>query len=285
MKAKRNLWARKRNTFTIGIVVVMIIVLAVSFVSFFKIEETKEEEEYKPYESMYNASRYFFRVFYPDDWDVNADSYGFLMNEETGLVLELFPLKIISATASPVGTGNTPNLTSTPSPTLKATASASASIDPRAGMERNNDITISFYYKEYDAVLDEMKQSSESSGATATPDVTPSNTVSSPSAEVKEAPVELGDLAQHIFDKFKSEHEEGYTYSVLKSYEGATVNFYSMSYNYIKDDINMSGEIYVAARAMSYYIIHIDGTASAFRRYGDVIENIVYNIKFSVFDY
>ena len=85
MKTKQNVWSDKKKTILLCIVIVMILVLAVSFVSFFKADIIDEEEEQTPYDSMYNASRYFFRVFYPDDWDVNADQYGFLLNE-AGLV-------------------------------------------------------------------------------------------------------------------------------------------------------------------------------------------------------
>ena len=139
MKTKQNVWSDKKKTILLCIVIVMILVLAVSFVSFFKADIIDEEEQ-APYDSMYNASRYFFRVFYPDDWDVSADPYGFLMNEE-GLVLELFPLKKISASSSPATTAS-------PTP-ASGTPTASATVDPRAGMERNPELTMSFYYKEY----------------------------------------------------------------------------------------------------------------------------------------
>ena len=94
MKAEQNLWIQKKKKIIMLIAAVMAVIFLVSFVSFFKTDEVDLPKEYKPYESMYNASRYFFRVFYPDDWNVNADQYGFLLNEE-GLVLELFPLRKI----------------------------------------------------------------------------------------------------------------------------------------------------------------------------------------------
>ena len=72
MKKKGNLWSNKRKTFIFCLVIVMLVVVSISFVSFFKSDVIDEENEKTPYNSMYNASRYFFRVFYPDDWDVNA---------------------------------------------------------------------------------------------------------------------------------------------------------------------------------------------------------------------
>ena len=47
----------------------------------------------------------------------------------------------------------------------------------------------------------------------------------------------------------------------------------------------MSGEMYVASRAMAYYVIFVEGTNSAFTRYNSVVGNIMHNLKFSVFDY
>ena len=60
MSSKQNLWIQKKKKIILLIAAVMAVVLVVSFISFFKIEEENKEEEFKPYESMYNASRYFF---------------------------------------------------------------------------------------------------------------------------------------------------------------------------------------------------------------------------------
>lgn len=286
---EKNLWTRKRKTFTFCIVIAMIIVLSVSFVGLFKFEEEKREEEYQPYDSMYNASRFFFRVFYPDDWDVSADAYGFFLSEDTGLVLEAFPLKKIAATSSPTADQTASKNSPTPvrpTSTSKPDASASASIDPRAGMERNNDLTMSIHYYQYGDDLPVVTEtpkptSTPAPSATASPAVSPAE-----STGEKTPPVELAVMARSIFDDFKDKHkDDGYTFSIAKKFSGNTVEFYSISYNYIKDDIKMSGEVYVAVRAMAYYVIYVDGTASAFNRYNEVIENIIYNIKFSVFDY
>lgn len=291
MKENQNLWTQKKKKIIFLIAVVMVLVFAVSFVSFFKVEEEKNEEEFKPYDSMYNASRYFFRVFYPDDWDVSAEPYGFLLDEE-GLVLELFPLKkILNATSA------TTETTPTPSPTPESTASATT--DPRAGMERDNSLTVKFYYKEYGDIADKIKTETEATStseptqeATAAATATAEVTVAATAAPTGEAtakptpPVDLLDLADYIFENHKKEHADlNYEYIAPKKIQGDSVEFCSLPYTYIKDDIKMTGEIYVANRAMAYYIITVEGTNAAFEKNSKVVGNIMHNLKFSVFDY
>ena len=303
MKAEQNLWIQKKKKIIMLIAAVMAVIFLVSFVSFFKTDEVDLPKEYKPYESMYNASRYFFRVFYPDDWDVNADQYGFLLNEE-GLVLELFPLRKILTTPSATGDGkSTP--TPTPVPTLPTGSGASATVDPRAGMERNPDLTMKIYYHKYDDVKNLIESSkdkvesdvtaeatsSPTSMVTATPQATQkaeSTSAATATAGNKTAPIELVDLAEYLFDEFKTKNKDSeYQYSFIapKTYKGANVEYGVLPYTYVKDDIKMSGEMYVASRAMAYYVIYVDGTLSSFTKYNTVFENILYNLKFSVFDY
>ena len=279
MSSKQNLWIQKKKKIILLIAAVMAVVLVVSFISFFKIEEENKEEEFKPYESMYNASRYFFRVFYPDDWDVSADPYGFFMDEE-GLVLELFPLKKI--TSSPSATGSVS--TNTPSPAVSESTS-SATADPRAGMERNPDLTLKIYYKEYADIADKIAASKNSGTENAA--VATGTAVT----DKHSAPVSLADLSEYLFDNFKKSHENAelekteYKYAEAKMHKGNSVEYCILPYTYIQNDIKMSGEMYVASRAMAYYVIFVEGTNSAFTRYNSVVGNIMHNLKFSVFDY
>lgn len=294
MERKGNLWSNKRKTFIFFIVIVMAVAVAVSFIGFFKAEVDDAQEETKPYDSMYNASRYFFRVFYPDDWDVNADSYGFLLNTE-GLVLEVFPLTKIPVSPSPTAAeGATPNVTASATPSGKA--SASATVDPRAGMERNTSLTMSFYYKEYDVLYEYIKTLLPSSSPAAEPTPAPETensaapgtptTESSASPEKKEPPMAPEVIADYVFEQFQRDHEAaGYGYSSKRGYNAESINFIVLPYSYIKDDIKMTGELYVAARAMAYYVIQVEGTDTAFGNYKSVVQNILYHMTFSVFDY
>lgn len=263
MFEKLNLWTQKKNKIILCIAAVMVVVFIVSFISYFKIEEERRAEEYKPYDDMYNASRYFFRIYYPQDWDINTDPYGFLLDEE-GLVMELFPLKKIAAT---------PGVTKTPSPTAKATASTSpsATVDPRAGMERNDDLTVKIYYKEYGNLADAIK---------------PTTSAPSASPEASQAKrVELVDLAEYLFDDFKAEKKDaGYNFTAARTQKGDTIEFCVLPYTFVKDDIRMTGEMYVASRSMAYYVIYVEGVTSKFAKYDSVVKNMMYNLKFSVFD-
>ncbi len=284
MEEKKNLWTQKKKKIILLIAAVMVLVFAVSFVSYFRVEEEQKEEEFKPYDSMYNASRYFFRVFYPDNWDVSAEPYGFFLDEK-GLVLELFPLKKVSNTP-----GTTGDATPTPSPTPENTASAT--VDPRAGMERDTTLTIKIYYKEYGDISDKIPSKEDAvSTSSPTPEATETEmqaTAPPTGAQVAKptSPVELLDLADYIFDEYKKEHEAlNYEYIAPKHFNGASVEFCSLPYTYVKDDLKMTGEIYVANRAMAYYIITVEGTNAAFETNSKVVSNIIHNLKFSVFDY
>lgn len=323
MKAKDNLWSRKRNTFLLLIIIAMIAAVGISFISFFKTDTEEQDEELTPYSSMYNASRYFFRVFYPDDWNVNADQYGFMLDNDTGLVLEAFPLKKmtlqtpIPGALSPDPSAQTPLVSNTPLSTPKSTSSASSSPDPRAGMERDNDLTMSFYYKTYEELIefleagknedkneaeDEQKnpeditdqKSSDESLNTSEPSAlltqsTPALQTFTPSpfqTDGKQAPVERDTVVKEVFEGFRRLHaEDNYKFSGETIFEAEKMSFSVLTYEYIKDDLKMSGELYVATRAMAYYIIKVDGTASAFMRTQDVVHNMLYNMVFSVFDY
>lgn len=296
MKAEQNLWIQKKKKIIMIIAAAMVVIFVVSFVSFFKTDEVNVPEEKKPYESMYNASRYFFRVFYPDDWDVNAEQYGFFLDEE-GLVLELFPLKKISATSGATGSATA---TPSPTPTASAGSTASATVDPRAGMERNTDLTIKFYYKKYDDIKDKIVSSKDDVATdaentdviqtTPTPSVTGSlhaTATATGTASKRKAPVELIDLAEYLFDEFKEKNKDSeykYSFTAPKTYKGDNADYCVLPYTYVKDDIKMSGEMYVASRSMCYYIIYVDGTSSAFTKYNTVVENMLYNLKLSVFD-
>lgn len=280
-----NLWLTKRKYFIFLIAVVMIVVFFISFLNTFKEEEIVEVDEYKPYESMHNASRYFFRVFYPDDWDVETGTYGFMLDKEQNLVLEMFPLKEIEATPTPENGTEAPN-------TQKPTVEPSATLDPREGMERDELYTMYFYYKEYDPIYEDLKalektkenENSDEIGISIQDAATGKTTAESEN-ELK-APVSNEILAEYVFDKFiESKDSEQYTFDVPFPFVGDEAEFMVLPFNYIENDINMSGELYVTSRGMAYYEILVLGTNSYFAKFDAVKDNIIHNIKLSVFDY
>lgn len=123
---------RVRKSFIVKVSIAFILImLIVNVVNYFKenVDVFDTPEEHFP--KLYNASRYFFRVGYPNGWEHEGGSYGFLLNEETGQVVNLYPL-IESTDATPVPTAQ-PDATALPEP-----------------MERDETAVISIYYHEFD---------------------------------------------------------------------------------------------------------------------------------------
>lgn len=77
------------------------------------------EEEIPAGYATYNASRYFFRFDYPEEWVVSTDTsgFGFLSDRDTGLVVTVTPARRIAATAgneATAGNGETAGSPGTP---------------------------------------------------------------------------------------------------------------------------------------------------------------------------
>ncbi len=286
MKDKGNLWIIKRKSFVLFIAIAMLAVLVVSFFNIFKEEENILKEEYKPYDSMYNASRYFFRVYYPDDWDVEAGNYGFMKDPATGLVLEIFPLKKSAALTSA-----TPSIT----PHSSSSTPADATLDPRAGMERDELFSMYVYYKEYEPIIDEL----EAMDSAVVDEILGSNepeviiqdssgetvTTEAPKTNAKDIYTTNELVSTYVFSKFIEEKGESYSFYDVKDLKGDTIDFKMLPFEYFENDIRMTGELYVASRGMAYYEILVLGTNASFEKYDKVKNNIIHNIKFSVFDY
>ncbi len=79
----------KRTLFLL--IFIIVVAVAFSWPAIIALEEAITDEG--PGEGLvtYNASRYFFRFDHPEDWQTEKQQYGFLMNEETGLVVTLTP--------------------------------------------------------------------------------------------------------------------------------------------------------------------------------------------------
>ncbi len=84
---------RFKRSFVIKISVIFVAVICgVVFINYFKekVELSEKTNEYFP--NLFNGSRYFFRVGYPNEWAINSGANGFLIDENSGLVLEMYPL-------------------------------------------------------------------------------------------------------------------------------------------------------------------------------------------------
>ena len=282
MNRDANLWLNKRKTIILFITIVMIVILGTSFIEMFREEESKDV---KGNDSMYNSYRFFFRIYYPDDWDVEDDDNKFMLDKEQNLVLELFPLKeqteeIIDESGMPVTP--TPTLTPSPSPSLEA----SATVDPKAGMERDETFTMSFYYKEYDDIradLEELaKKENTEGGSVNIQDASAQPTT----APVDKAPASNQIIAEYIFEKFmQSKTEDSYVFYAPKITEGKTINFMTLPFEYVENEIEMRGELYIASRGMAYYEILVEATKDSFEKHDEVKNNIIHNMEFSVFEY
>lgn len=123
---------RIRRSFVIKVSIVFILVLACVYaVNYFKENAVVLNTPEEHFPKLYNASRYFFRVGHPEDWDDESGAYGFMLDEATGHVFNLFPLiKSPAATAVPTAQ---PGSTPLPEP-----------------MERDDTCTVSFYYFPFD---------------------------------------------------------------------------------------------------------------------------------------
>ena len=99
-KSYNEIWNERKRTIGSLLLLVVVVMFAVSgvryllnYIDFQNIKEiiSAPAEEHK-YPNLYNASRYFFRIYYPDGWMAEGGANGFFIDESTGLAAELYPL-------------------------------------------------------------------------------------------------------------------------------------------------------------------------------------------------
>ena len=189
--------------------VVMVIIMGVRTVSSM-IDITKIRDilnapaEQHKYPNLFNASRYFFRIYYPDDWEVSGETNGFFKNESTGLVAEMYPLVY----ADPV----------TPKPGSDPSVTAAVSFDK----VRDRTLTVSFRYLDYsDEMLEEAGKHETAAGTakavlTPAPDDKAATPAGSGSALLTPQPVKtdislLDIAAKAFYDDFVAGAGEGHS--------------------------------------------------------------------------
>ncbi len=298
-----NSWYKNKKSFAVLFIILILIIVSLMIANIAKawIQKMREEEAKQAEEivDMYNASRYFFRVYYPVDWDVTGGTNGFMINANNGLVLEAYPLIENPVTPEPTIEATA---TATPSMTNGQTAKPTATPDPREGMIRYQYATARFYYREYTDFGIEKKDPATiapdtTPNVTATPDATstPATTGGqSPSPTVfdSDTPVSL----EEVFDAVKNYIDnQDYMTFIYNIDEGEIIElggkrFGKATYTYT--DINgmtYECDVYVAVRGMAYYVITFEAVENnevkAYTKYSEEFEEMVSDMLFSVFDY
>lgn len=269
---EENIWYQRKITLLyliVLVIVVMVMIMAVrSIVSYVESNNIfSSEESNEKYDNKYNASRFFFRLYYPDNWHVNTETHGFWLNEEQHLVLELFPMVKVVHTQAP---------TATP-----AAGTGDVVGDRLAGMVRDESLTASFYYYAY---TDEQKQWIEDH---------PSN-VPVLSEELTELENQtdlklLDKIGGDVYNAMTSGFDRNlYTYTELSVYETRDITFKYFTYQYKNMGIDRTADVYVAVRSGNYYVIIYDGISSeeenAYRTHKNAFLSILEEFRFSVFD-
>lgn len=95
---KKNQSKRAINAKTkvVLLVFAFMIVVAIAVVPLTKIVTKAIQEEEREGFTKFRTSRYFFRLFYPEEWESEEDMSGFLLDDESGLVVRIKPAEGIS---------------------------------------------------------------------------------------------------------------------------------------------------------------------------------------------
>ncbi len=252
-------------------------------------------EQHK-YENLHNASRYFFRIYYPDNWQAEGETNGFMMDDKTGLVAILYPLVY----ADPV----------TPGPSAGPSATAVVSFDK----VRDKSLTASFYYKNYtEDMLERAKQQDAGSGSgsstsgrqaedndpTAAPVTANSSAVITPDPNAPtpvpvKTDITLLDIAAgDYYEDFKTGTGAGYEVGELKAYNTDQYSFRTFTYAYTDPLLTRHmADVYIVARSSNYIVIVYEatgplakgGTPESYTLYKDAFLDILNEFRLSVFE-
>lgn len=298
-----NSWYKNKKSFAVLFIILILVIVSLMVANIAKawIQKLREEEAKKAEEvvDLYNASRYFFRVYYPIDWAVNGGTNGFMINSNTGLVLEAFPLVENPVTPRPtVATSPSATPTLSEGQTVKPTATP----DPREGMVRYQYASARFYYREYTDFGIEKKDPAtiapdHTPNITATPNVTstPQNTggqTVSPTVFDSDTPVTLEDAFEAVRKYIDAQDYLNVTYEINEGeiLELGGKRFGKATYTYSDvTGMKYKCDVYVAVRKMAYYVITFEAVENneikAYTKYSDEFEGMIEDMLFSVFDY
>lgn len=308
VRSLNEIWHERKRTvgsmlvlFAVVMVAIMGVRAVLNYVDFENLKKifTPTEEQHK-YSTLYNASRYFFRIYYPEDkWEVEGETHGFFMDEKTGLVAEMYQLVF----ADPV----------TPAPDSDPNATAVISTDK----VRDTSLVISYYYRNYtDEMLEEAnKQGNGENHVNDTNDgiyAAYENDVSTPAQEATGGPaspagstpvpvktdiVLLDVAAEKVYGDYEASAGLLYDISEMKTYKtdryGYTLRWFTYTYkNASEGNPGQKTDVYIIARSSNYIVITYEGidrvtfleTPESYTKYKTDFLDVLNEFQLSVFD-
>ncbi len=305
VRTYNEIWHERKRTIVSMLLLLVVVMVAIAGFRIIKqnidlerirnIFETPEEEH--GFSTMYNASRYFFRIYYPEDkWEVEAGDFGFMLNQETGEVARMYPLIY----ADPV----------TPAPDDDPAATAVVSFDKI----HDPSCRAIFFYREYtEVMLGTAKLNNSSDDVSATDEEVvrttqpPSetgqadNTDGAPATSAFSVDAGLLDVAA---ETVYYEHVVRYGASNVGDMSSLTTGRYGypvkyFTYTYMSADPEAESlatayknDVYIIARSTNYIIITFetrcdaaeDNVPPAYDNYRKAFLKILDEFQLSVFD-
>lgn len=219
-------------------------------------------------DNLYSAARYFCRMKYPDYWEVTPGDNGFYLDDETGLIFQVYPY-ITQEVKVELEEGATQPPT-TPEPLKIPTEGVMVSV---------------FYQANPDFSWPETETLPEGVTPSPTPKITPAPTPTFPPyalTEAADSAVEI--MKTKVLPKVAVQGGPEYSFSGGTPYEGKNCSFRAYSYQYTAENgAIMKGEMYVCSRAMAYYMITYEAQETVFDVYKDSYMSMVDNFVFSIF--
>lgn len=253
-----------RKTIIIVSAIVTVIVLLLVFSNSLKdaVKEAVKPDESKLSQT-YNASRYFFRVGYPDDWFVEDDvnGFGFKNNNDKGIVIRMFNADDAEQKS---------DITNPPLPT-----GTDNSVAEQLTEQTDYSTVINFFYRG----LKEGEVVSGSDACQRFMDEFSSGLMYEDDYAVE---YKFGNMSEFTADNLTFSFVE-YTCKVYSYTTDASGQKVASS----KPLKTLNGELYAASRSMAYYAVNfeseLDPANSKYKDYRKDFINILNDFRFSVF--
>jgi len=254
-----------RKTIIIVSVIVTVIVLLLVFSNSLRdaVQEAVKPDESKLSQT-YNASRYFFRVGYPDDWYVEEDAngFGFKNDNDKGIVIRMF---------------NSADAGKNVAENQKPSATAGNSMqDQESVIEEDYSTVINFFYRD-------IKNGETLSNLDACKRYMDEFAAGLMYGDGFKALYNFGSISEFTADNLTFSCV-AYTCSVYTCTTGANGEEI-LSQEPVKQYV---GELYTASRSMAYYAINfetsLEKSSSEYTEYRKDFVNILNDFRFSVFE-